>query len=125
MKILSTRVHGILDYLTGVLLIALPWILGFNDVPAATWTVIFVGAMIITLSLFTNYESGIVRSIPMAAHLNIDIITPWLFGFADQVYLPHLVMGIFETAAALITSRHAQEDQIEEVQALKTTISKE
>ena len=119
MKILSTKVHGILDYLTGILLIALPWILGFNDVPAATWTVIFIGTMIITMSFFTNYESGVVKSIPMAMHLNIDIITgllfaasPWLLGFADQVYLPHVILGLFDTVAALTTSRQVPQQQL-------------
>ena len=126
MKILSTKVHGILDYLMGILLVALPWILGFNAVPAATWTLIFVGAMMITLALFTNYEAGIVRSVPMASHLYVDMgtglllaISPWLFGFADQVYQPHLVLGIVEILAALVTSRHVpdiHEDEVAELQ---------
>jgi hypothetical protein len=122
MKILSTKVHGILDYLTGIMLIALPWILGFDDVPTATWTVIFVGALIITMSFFTDYETGIVRSLPMFAHLNIDIGTgilfaasPWLLGFADQVYLPHLAMGLFQTIASMLTSRTVPERTQEEV----------
>jgi hypothetical protein len=112
MKIISTKTHGILDYMTAVLLIALPWILGFNDVPTATWILILVGAMIIMLSLFTNYESGIIRSIPMRTHLTVDIVTglllaasPWLLGFSDQVYIPHLIAGLFETTTSLATSR--------------------
>lgn len=115
MKKLSTKLHGRLDYLTGILLLALPWILGFNDVPKATWTVIFVGSMIIMMSMFTNYESGLVRTISMSTHLNVDIVTglvfaasPWLLGFADQVYLPHLILGLYETLTSLATSRHPQ-----------------
>jgi hypothetical protein len=30
-------------------------------------------------------------------------VSPWLFGFADEVYLPHLVLGILEVGAALFT----------------------
>ncbi len=29
--------------------------------------------------------------------------SPWLFGFADQVYLLHLQLGMFEIGAALLT----------------------
>jgi hypothetical protein len=46
----------------------------------------------------------------MRTHLMIDLMTgiflavsPWLFGFADEVYLPHLVLGILEVGAALFT----------------------
>ena len=50
--------------------------------------------------------------IPMSAHLGLDyvsgaflVISPWLFGFADLVYVPHLVVGLFEIVAAMATRR--------------------
>ncbi|WP_035332968.1 SPW repeat domain-containing protein [Dyadobacter crusticola] len=114
MKIISTKFHSRLDYLTGALFIAMPWIANFEDVLPATWTLVAVGAMAILMSIFTDYEGGMVRSIPMSVHLNVDIVTglflaasPWIFGFADQVYLPHVILGLFETAAGLMTSRTA------------------
>jgi hypothetical protein len=46
----------------------------------------------------------------MPVHLATDVaagallaVSPWLFGFADRVYLPHLVVGLFEIAAGLMT----------------------
>jgi hypothetical protein len=30
-------------------------------------------------------------------------ISPFLFGFADQVYLPHLLFGLFSIVASLVT----------------------
>ena len=119
MKIISTKLHSKLDYLTGILFIAMPWILNFNEVLPATWTLIAVGSMAILMSLFTDYEGGMIRSIPMAVHLNVDVVTglllaasPWILGFADQVYLPHLLLGLFETAAGLMTVRavHREEE---------------
>ena len=72
--------------------------------------------MSILMSLFTNYEGGMVRSIPMSVHLNVDIVTglflaasPWLIGFADEVYLPHVFLGLFEMAAGLLTTRETHE----------------
>ncbi|MCF2446721.1 hypothetical protein L0657_22380 [Dyadobacter sp. CY345] len=111
MRFLSTRIHAFIDYISAVSFVALPWIAGFNDVIAATWIVIAVGFMILTMSLFTNYEGGIMAAVPMKIHLIVDIITgitvacsPWLFGFSDKVYLPFLIFGLFEALAALATS---------------------
>jgi hypothetical protein len=36
MKIIPTRVHGMLDYLVGALLIVVPWVLGFTRGGAET-----------------------------------------------------------------------------------------
>jgi hypothetical protein len=32
--------------------------------------------------------------------------SPWIFGFADTVYLPHLILGIAEIGAALMTQKN-------------------
>ncbi|WP_439555591.1 SPW repeat domain-containing protein [Dyadobacter sp.] len=115
MRMISTKFHSKIDYLTSALFIAMPWIAGFEEVLPATWTLVAVGAMSILMSLFTDYEGGMVRSIPMSVHLNVDVVTglflaasPWILGFADEVYLPHLLLGLFETAAGLMTSRSPQ-----------------
>jgi hypothetical protein len=123
MKIISTKLHSKLDYSTGILFMAMPWIAGFSEVVPATWTLIVIGSMALLMSLFTDYEGGMVRSISMSAHLNVDIITglflaasPWILGFADQVYLPHLLLGLFETSAGLLTTRtatHQEENPLE------------
>lgn len=110
MRVISTRVHGILDYLMGVVLIAAPWLLGFARNGAETWVPVALGAGVIAYSLLTNYELGAVRVIPMSVHLGIDVVgglllaaSPWLFGFSDSVYLPHLIFGLLEVGAGLLT----------------------
>lgn len=112
MKPISTKVHGILDYLSGALLIALPWLFDFADHDTARWVAIGVGLAVLGLSLFTDYEAGLVRQIPMSVHLTTDLLagvllaaSPWLFGFADRVYLPHLILGLMEIGASLLTQR--------------------
>lgn len=114
MNVLSTRLHAKTDYITGILFFASPWIFGFTEIVPATWTVIAVAVTALTMSLFTDYEGGIVRSLPMRIHLIIDFasgglvaVSPWLFGFADEVYVPHLVIGLFEVFASLLTTRRA------------------
>ncbi|WP_374164157.1 SPW repeat protein [Arcticibacter sp. MXS-1] len=112
MRFISTRFHGVLDYLMGIFLLAAPWLLNFNDGGAAQYVPMIVGAMIILLSFFTNYEADLSKTISMSTHLTMDILagivlaaSPWLFGFASEVYLPHLILGIMEIGAGLFTAR--------------------
>lgn len=111
MRFISTRAHGFVDYLMGVLLVAAPWLL-FNSAEnaAATWVPVVLGLAGLLTSLMTAYELGLVKLIPMPAHLGADVLvgavlvlSPWLFGFADEVWLPHVALGILEIGLALMT----------------------
>ena len=110
MRVIPTRIHGYLDYLMGVVLIAAPWILDFDDGGPEQWIPVILGAGVILYSLLTNYELGVAKMVPMSAHLGLDIlsgaflaISPWLFGFADDIWWPHLVFGLLEIGAGLMT----------------------
>jgi hypothetical protein len=110
MRFIPTRVHGVLDYLLGIVLIAAPWLFDFSDGGAKMWVPIILGAGTIAYSLLTDYELSVAREIPMPVHLMLDIIagailavSPWLFGFADEVKYPHLILGLFEIVAAVLT----------------------
>lgn len=110
MRVISTRAHGIIDYIVGILLIAAPWLFDFARGGAETWIPVILGAGTILYSLLTDYELGAARKIPMKTHLWLDVVagaflavSPWLFGFADYVYLPHLIVGIAEIGVALMT----------------------
>jgi len=110
MRFLPTSVHGVIDYLWGVILLAAPWLFGFADVPVAKWVAIVFGVGAIVYSALTAYELGVLRILPMSLHLVLDgaagallAISPVLLGFADRVYLPHLLFGLFSIAASLVT----------------------
>ena len=111
MRFIPTRTHGVIDYLMGALLILAPYLLGFADGTAAQWIPQGVGAALIGASLLTDYELGVVRVIPMPVHLFLDVaagallaVSPWLFGFADRVAWPHLILGLLEIGMGLTTS---------------------
>ena len=113
MRFISTQVHGVIDYVVGVVLIAAPWILGFADGGMAQWVPVILGAATIIYSLLTDYELGLAHVIPMPVHLWLDGISglflaasPWLFGFADEVWMPHLIIGVLEILVALTTETH-------------------
>ena len=112
MRFISTQIHGVLDYLSAVLLIAAPWLFGFEDVTTAKWVAVIAGVLILLMSIFTKYELGMIRSIPMATHLSIDVVTgvvlaasPWIFGFAESVFWPHLLIGLLEIGAGIFTHK--------------------
>ena len=115
MRFLPTRVHGMMDYAMGALLVAAPWLFGFADAPdgAATWVPVALGLGVIAYSLLTDYELGAARKIPMPTHLLLDLgggvllaASPWLFGFAEWVWVPHLVLGLLEVGAAFVTQKY-------------------
>ena len=110
MRFLPTRVHGVIDYLWGVSLIATPWLFGFANGGAAQWVAVIFGLGAILYSVVTAYELGVLRVLPMEMHLGLDALagallaaSPWLFGFAREVYLPHLLFGLFSVVASFIT----------------------
>jgi hypothetical protein len=113
MRVLSTRVHGYIDYATGLLLIIAPYLLGFANGGPAQYVPMIVGFAIIGMSLVTDYELSLAKLVPMSVHLGADVLagallaaSPWLFGFADRVFWPHLIIGIFEIGAGLMTQTH-------------------
>lgn len=110
MRIISTKAHGYLDYTMGLLLIVAPWAFGFSQNGAETWVPVILGISAIGYSLITDYELGVTPQLSMRTHLGLDLfsgillaVSPWLFGFADYVYLPHLILGIAEIGASLMT----------------------
>jgi hypothetical protein len=115
MRILSTKIHGVLDYLVGILLIGGPWMLGIAHDGAETWVPVVAGTAALVYSLITNYEWGAAKIISMRTHLGLDITSgillaasPWLFGFHDYTYIPHLIAGITEIVVASITQTQPQ-----------------
>src|SRR4051794_11835525 len=110
MRMIPTRVHGMMDYLMGAVLIVAPWLLGLRYGPEA-WIPVALGAGALVYSLLTRYELGLYGLIPMPVHLGLDaasglflLASPWLFGFANHVWIPHVVLGVAELAAAAMTN---------------------
>jgi hypothetical protein len=123
MRFIPTRVHGVLDYLVGIALIAAPWLFGFAEVGGAAVVIpIVLGIGLIVYSLFTRYEWGPFGFIPMPVHLVFDIVaslflalSPWLFGFADEavnVWLPHVLVGVTVIIVVLFSQPQPAETRV-------------
>jgi hypothetical protein len=115
MRIISTKSHGILDYLSVGLLFGVPRVLKWNR----TLTNLLTGAALTTLvySFFTRYEMGMVKSLPMEMHLGLDAMSgmalcasPLLLKPDNSTVTASLVgIGLFEIAAALTTETKSAE----------------
>ena len=110
MRFLPTKVHGLLDYLIGIALAISPYLLWTTSMEMDLWIPLLAGVALIVISLCTDYEWGAAKTFTMRSHLTLDLllgiflaISPWLFGFADVVFVPFLVFGVFEIIAALVT----------------------
>lgn len=95
------RIHGMIDYLVAALLLAAPFLFGFADGGPAQMVPTVLAVVIIVVSLATRYELSIAKVIPYATHLALDLlvglvllVSPWLFGFAEQIWWPHVLVGI-------------------------------
>jgi hypothetical protein len=113
-RILPTRMHAILDYIIGVVLLLAPEIFGFSEAGGAAVLIPrIVGVLILGQALMTNFELGVFKILPMSAHLGIDYLvgiflaaSPFIFGFSNNdtnVWLPHFVVGIVIFLQALMT----------------------
>src|SRR5215469_1052665 len=114
MRVIPTIVHGIADYILGVVLLFLPNIFGFADLGGpAVWIPRILGIIDLVQSLATNYELGLVKILPMKLHLMNDYVvsaffavSPWLFGFSRRpanVWVPFLVLGVLVFIVSLMT----------------------
>ena len=116
MRFISSKVHGAMDYIVGVLLIAAPWLFGFYRGGAESMVPILLGAGVLLYSLLTRYELGLLKVIPFSTHLVLDIlgglfllVSPWLFGFSNYVAAPHVAVGLIEIGTALMTQPYTTE----------------
>ncbi len=108
MRIIPTRVHAVVDYVTGPTLVALPALLGFEGTPAVALRA--AGAGVLAQSALTRYELGLIRVLPMPAHLAVDAATGAALavvgavaGGSGRARAATIGAGVMEIAAALTT----------------------
>ncbi len=99
--------------IVGLALLVAPELFGLHDNQAASLVPRLVGIFIIVSELVTTSPYGLLKLVPMRAHLVVDYITgiflilsPWLFSFADEAlhfWLPHVIVGVLVVAYALLT----------------------
>jgi len=113
LRVIPTKVHGQLDYITAPGMVAAPELLRLDGARGATLPPRVNGIAAAIYSALTDYEVGIRRVIPMRAHLALDAasgvglaLAPWLSGAArrgPRHWLPHALVGAAEVVLAATT----------------------
>ena len=115
MRVISTRIHGVIDLLIAALLIFSPFLFNFVSLggPAVVIPIV-LGIILACYSALTNDEEGVLRVINMPAHMMLDIIlaaglmlSPYLFNFANgplYTWLPHILLGMSLIIVAMVSN---------------------
>lgn len=103
MKIISPKIHGVLDYVVVIFLIVAPYI--FDLSPLAKTFSIVLGAIHFLLTIFTAFKSGLVKVIPFPIHGLIELLvsialvilafTIFSSHITDHFYYACLAVSIF------------------------------
>jgi hypothetical protein len=135
-RFVTPTIHGLGDYPTGAALIAAPHLFGFADAGPAAMIPRVAGALVLGQAAMTRYPTGVVRKLPMRAHLAMDMLmgpllalSPFLLGFGPrprrklfglklprrsnglQQWLPHVIFGSAIALWALLTRTRSRHDQ--------------
>lgn len=105
-------IHGILDYLMGILVTASPWLFGFSGQYLAPQIATTIGIALIGISLVTNYEAGLIHLLPFAAHRFTDFIigiallgATWHFYMGGRAGIVFTILGAIHLVIAALTRR--------------------
>ena len=117
MRFIPTKVHGVIDYTVGSLMTSSPLMGVKGSAEKAIPVALGIGAT--AYSLFTDYELGAVRALPMKAHLTLDVLSgafllasPLIFKNMDRkAKISFVALGLFEIAASLFTKTEPEEEE--------------
>ena len=110
MKVISPRLHGYLDFLTVILFLLAPTLLGLSQIPAMLAYGLAVVHLIVTLA--SDFPFGVIRIIPFSVHGWIErivgpslIALPFIFGFANEEIARnfYIAVGLVIIAVGVLT----------------------
>lgn len=83
-------VHGVIEYVVGVFLIAAPFLLGYDDGTAVAVSIV-AGVAVLLVASATNGPTSLIDTIPLPIHIVLDyglaallVAAPFLFGFSEE-----------------------------------------
>ena len=108
MKIIDSKIHGIIDYLVVVFLLASPILFGLGE--SSTLLTYSLAVAHLALTAFTRFELGLFKFIPLATHGWIEllvsavlVVVAFLLGNMEgelaRIFFLAVAAGIFVTWA--------------------------
>lgn len=87
---IPTAIHGMIEYVVGVLFVAAPFLFGY-DSGYAVGVSIAVGVLILIMAAATDGPTSLIDSIPVTVHAAVDyalavflIASPFIFRFNNE-----------------------------------------
>ena len=110
-RLIPWIVHSAIEYVAAVLLIAAPFVFGF-DRETAKWTSIALGVVVLLVAVISRSPLGVTKNLPVSAHATLDyvlavvlVLAPFVLGFAgDKAAVTFFVLlGVAHAAISLLT----------------------
>jgi hypothetical protein len=112
MRFIPTAVHGLADYMVGLIVIAPPFHFGWTGGERAIF--ITLGLFVICYSLLTDYELGVIPFLRIRFHLLLDALFgivmltfPTVLHLANDTRTPVYVIGVLSILLSLTTKVRA------------------
>jgi ABC-type microcin C transport system permease subunit YejB len=105
-------VHSAVEYAAAVLLLAAPFVFGFES-GAARWTSIALGVVVLLVAILSRSPLGVTKSLPVSAHATLDyvlavmlVLVPFILGFADDTPAVtfFVLLGVAHAALSMLTA---------------------
>ena len=116
---LPLRAHQAIEPVAALLLIAAPWIFGFDDNDTATTISVIAGVVVLLTGMSTRWRMSLVKLIPLRTHFMMDvalaialIAAPFIGGFSDDGGATRffVIAGVLELGTALMTRWDLREE---------------
>jgi VIT1/CCC1 family predicted Fe2+/Mn2+ transporter len=117
----SAFLHGVVEYVAGALLIAAPFLFGF-DSEAATAVSVVVGVVVLVVTASSDLPTGLTKTLPVTIHAVLDVVTagfliaaPFLFGFQDETAPAAfmIVLGVIHLLLTIATRFLPPREQVQ------------
>lgn len=119
---IPTTFYAGLNYVVAIVLIASPWLFGFegHKIGAALLLPMIIGWFQLIMAIFSNNKLGFIKQFPMQMHNFLDVLSgsfllcsPWIYDYASVTFWPQvllggliLVMGIFVQGSPFTNGPH-------------------
>jgi hypothetical protein len=112
-------VHGLIEYVAAVALVAAPFVLSF-DSGAATAASLIAGVLVLIVAACSDGPTSLVDQIPVPVHFTLDwllalalIAIPFVAGFSDETNptVFFLVLGVLHLLVTIGTRFRPREDR--------------
>lgn len=114
MKILTPTQHGYLDYVTVVLFLAAPSVLGLTGMAGIFAYILAI--IHLAMTVLTDFPLGVYKLVPFPMHGWVErivgpvlIIVPFVFSFTDAATTFYIVVGIVIIIVGMLTDYQSTE----------------